>query len=61
MDMGLIRGLITLAVFTLFIGIVLWSYSRKRETEFGEAADLPLMGDAGTGMRSEVKVEKIDE
>lgn len=54
MDIGLFRGLITLAVFVLFLGIVFWSYSRKRTVDFNEAANLPLQEDPETLDSNEV-------
>lgn len=39
MDYGTLRGLIALLIFTLFIIIVIWSYSKKRKTAFDEAAN----------------------
>lgn len=45
MDIGLIRGLITVLVLVLFIGIWAWSFSRNRHAEFDAAAHLPLGDD----------------
>lgn len=42
MDMGLIRGLVTLAAFIAFIGIVIWAWSAARRERFEAAARLPL-------------------
>lgn len=42
MDIGFIRGLVTLLVFVLFIGIAAWAYSAKRKSDFEDAANLPL-------------------
>ena len=46
MDMGLVRGLVTAAIFILFVGIWAWSFSRKRSTDFDAAAQLPLGDDS---------------
>lgn len=46
MDMGIVRGLITLLILVLFIGIWAWSWSRKRHTEFDAAARMPLGDDS---------------
>lgn len=46
MDMGIIRGIITLLVLLLFLGIWAWSFSRKRQPEFDAAARLPLDNDS---------------
>ena len=45
MDMSLIRGLSTLVLFVAFIGMVIWAYSKKRKSDFNEAANLPFVGD----------------
>ena len=45
MDMGVIRGLITLSILVLFLGIWAWSWSRNRHTEFDAASKLPLGDD----------------
>lgn len=45
-DIGLIRGLITVIVFVLFIGIWVWSWSRKRKQSFEAASLLPLEDDS---------------
>jgi len=42
MDAGLFRGLYTLLMLLIFIGICVWAYSSRRKTEFEEAANLPL-------------------
>ena len=55
MDMGLVRGLITLAVFVLFIAIVVWAYSKKRRKTFEELAAMPLDEDRTV---SEVRRDK---
>jgi len=45
-DMGVLRGLLTLAVLLLFLGIWAWSWSRKRRADFDAAAALPLGDDS---------------
>ena len=42
MSIGLIRGLITLALFCSFIALWIWAWSSKRRTDFDAAAQLPL-------------------
>ena len=44
-DMGLIRGLITLAMFVLFVGIAAWTYLGKNKSDFDATAALPLADD----------------
>jgi len=45
MDIGTVRGILTAILLVLFIGIVIWSYSRRRRDDFDEAARLPLDDD----------------
>lgn len=47
MDMGTFRGLLTLAIFVLFLGLWAWSWSRKRKPEYDAAAQMPLAEDDG--------------
>ena len=42
MDMGTFRGLFTVVMIVLFVGLVLWAYSSKRKQTFDAAAQLPL-------------------
>jgi cytochrome c oxidase cbb3-type subunit 4 len=39
MDYGTLRGLFALLILTLFIIIVVWSYSKKRAATFDEVAN----------------------
>ena len=52
MDMALIRGLITAALFVLFCALVVWSYSKGRKQDFDEAAAMPLEDDQDMGRHS---------
>lgn len=45
MDLGLMRGLVTLAAFITFIGIVIWAWSGARRERFEAAARLALESD----------------
>jgi cytochrome c oxidase cbb3-type subunit 4 len=45
MDIGTVRGLVTLALLLAFVGLVVWAWSSRRKADFDEAARLPL-GDA---------------
>ena len=45
MDMGTVRGLLTAILLMLFIGLVVWTWSRKRKKAFDEAAQMPLDDD----------------
>ncbi|KDM91444.1 CcoQ/FixQ family Cbb3-type cytochrome c oxidase assembly chaperone [Photobacterium galatheae] len=40
MDIGTIHSIWTVILFASFIGIVLWAYSKRRKSQFDEAANL---------------------
>ena len=42
MDISTVHGLWTLVLLIVFVGIVLWAYSRKRKRAFDAAARIPL-------------------
>ncbi len=42
MDIHTIQSFVTLLWIILFIGIVVWAYSRRRKKDFSEAENLPL-------------------
>lgn len=44
-DFGFLRGLITLVVFSAFMGLVFWAYSSRRREDFEALAQLPLEND----------------
>lgn len=50
-DFGLLRGVLTLALFLAFIGLWVWAFSRHRKDEFERLARIPLEDD--TPPRSE--------
>jgi len=45
MDVNLMRSLFTVACLGVFVGIVVWAYSRRNKAQFEEAARLPLAED----------------
>ena len=45
MDIGTVRGLITLALLVAFVALVIWAWSKRRKAEFDELARLPLEDD----------------
>lgn len=45
MDINLLRGIVTVLTFILFIGIVIWAWSGRNRERFDEAARLPLEHD----------------
>jgi len=40
MDINTLRSAVTVVTFILFIGIVVWTLSKRRSAEFEEAANL---------------------
>jgi cytochrome c oxidase cbb3-type subunit 4 len=45
MESTFVRGAVTIFLFTGFIGMWIWAWSKKRKPEFDEAARLPLEED----------------
>jgi cytochrome c oxidase cbb3-type subunit 4 len=45
MDIGTFRGVLTIILMLLFVGLVFWAYSRRRKKDFDAAARLPLDDD----------------
>jgi len=44
-DINVLRVGSTLLSFTVFIGIMVWAYSKRRAQDFEEAANLPFEQD----------------
>ncbi|MEE4246141.1 MAG: cbb3-type cytochrome c oxidase subunit 3 [Kangiellaceae bacterium] len=42
MDINMIRGIQTGLLLVLFIGLVIWVYSKRRKSSFEQAAQMPL-------------------
>jgi cytochrome c oxidase cbb3-type subunit 4 len=42
MDIGTVRGIVTLLVMLAFVGLVIWAYSKRRKADFDEMAQLPF-------------------
>lgn len=42
MDIDLVRALMTLVMFAVFVGIVVWAWSGKQRDRFDAASQLPL-------------------
>ena len=42
MDVNTLRSAVTVVTFILFIGILAWALSKRRQAEFEEAAQLPF-------------------
>lgn len=54
MDINDFRAWHTVILLAIFIGIVIWAYSRRRKKSFDEAANLPFADDE----RHKATVEK---
>ncbi|MEN8176439.1 MAG: cbb3-type cytochrome c oxidase subunit 3 [Pseudomonadota bacterium] len=46
MDLNDFRAWHTFVLLIVFVGIVVWAYSRKRKKSFDEAANLPFADEA---------------
>ena len=53
MDIDTFRGVVTALLMVLFVGLVIWAYSRRRHSDFTAAAELPLQDDAGPRLTRE--------
>ncbi|MES2052370.1 MULTISPECIES: cbb3-type cytochrome oxidase subunit 3 [Polaromonas] len=42
MDINVLRSLVTVAAFVVFIGILVWAYLPSRKEQFEDAAQLPF-------------------
>ncbi len=45
MDINLLRSIVTVVAFVVFIGIVIWAWSSRNRARFDEAARLPFAQD----------------
>jgi len=45
MDINTVRGLSTILVMIVFIGICLWAFNGKKKKDFDDAANLPFQDD----------------
>ncbi|MDO5086213.1 MAG: cbb3-type cytochrome c oxidase subunit 3 [Comamonadaceae bacterium] len=45
MDINLLRSIVTVLALAVFIGIVIWAWSRRNQERFDEAARLPFEQD----------------
>lgn len=45
MDAGLMRGIFTVVMLVLFLGVCFWAWGSKRKKCFDEAARMPLESD----------------
>ena len=60
MDPGTWRGIFTLIMLLLFIGICIWAWSSKRKQDFEAAARLPLEPDQPVESASSDSAEPAD-
>jgi cytochrome c oxidase cbb3-type subunit 4 len=45
MDVNILRSIVTVASFILFLGIVIWVWKHRQTGEFEKAANLPFEQD----------------
>jgi cytochrome c oxidase cbb3-type subunit 4 len=45
MDINTLRAIVTVVTFVVFIGIVIWAWSRRNQAAFDDAAQLPFRQD----------------
>jgi cytochrome c oxidase cbb3-type subunit 4 len=45
MDINLLRSIVTVITFAIFLGIIWWAMSRRNQAHFDEAAQLPFRQD----------------
>lgn len=45
MDVNLLRSIVTVVSFIVFVGIVVWVWKRRHTGEFDKAANLPFEQD----------------
>ncbi|OYT88463.1 MAG: CcoQ/FixQ family Cbb3-type cytochrome c oxidase assembly chaperone [Burkholderiales bacterium PBB6] len=44
-DINVMRSVVTLVSLVLFLGLMLWTWSRKRKDFFDDAAQVPFLDD----------------
>ncbi len=45
MNMHTLSGIMTAILLVIFIALFFWAFSKKRQGDFDEAANLPFVGD----------------
>ena len=58
MDYGTLRGLVALLILTLFVIIIVWSYSKKRKDSFDKIANSIFEKDELTKQHKQSHLEK---
>jgi len=43
-DINILRSIVTVSLFVLFIALIFWAWSKNRKQEFEEAANIPFEG-----------------
>lgn len=49
MDLNILRSVVTVIAFVLFVGILIWAYLPSRKSQFDEAAELPFRSEQEQG------------
>jgi cytochrome c oxidase cbb3-type subunit 4 len=55
MDVNDMRAAVTVFSFVLFIGVMAWTWSKRRAADFDEAAHLPFADDAQRADKGETR------
>ncbi len=58
MTSGTLSGILTIAAFLAFLGVVFWAFSPRRKADFDSAARLPLNDDPLAQALAADEVEK---
>jgi cytochrome c oxidase cbb3-type subunit IV len=48
-EINTMRTVVTVVSLVLFLGLVIWTWNRRRQTAFDEAANLPFLDDDTPG------------
>lgn len=51
-DLNSLRSIVTVVSLLLFVGLMVWTWSRRRRSAFDEAAQLPFLDDDAPGSTS---------
>jgi cytochrome c oxidase cbb3-type subunit 4 len=60
-DINDLRSVFTVLAILMFVGIVWWAYSDRRQQAYEEAAMLPLEDDAAAGMLNAMDAAQVTQ
>jgi len=58
MEFATVHSILTLILFVAFVAFVLWAYSKKRKTDFDEAANLVFDDEPESGKQHSKRESK---